>query len=99
MPTLLRRISEPVQDSVADLAPPGPRKRLAGRPAGEQLYIRILDELRDPCDALGLAKIPVEGQAPEVVPVCLSRLRGRGRRPAPRDSQPPPVPGSGRRPH
>jgi hypothetical protein len=74
MPTLLRRISKSIQDPMSDLVSPGARKWLAGRPADKQFYISVLDELPDPGNELGLAEVPVEGQAPKVVPMSFCSL-------------------------
>ena len=72
MSALLRRVVEPVDDAVPDLASTGPRERLAGRTTCDQLDSSVLDQLSDACDAFGLPEIPAEGQAAEVVPMGLS---------------------------
>ena len=71
MPALLRRIGKSIQNPVTDLVSSRTRERLAGRTASEQFYVSILNELPDPHNEFGVAKVPVECQPSKVVPMRL----------------------------
>ena len=71
---LVPGITQPMTDTVADLAPASLGERLARGPTGQQLHARSRQQLRDLRHAAGVTQVPVQRQPAEMMPMRLDRL-------------------------